>query len=207
MRVTFTVVLHVVSLRAIQREILWETQLIAFLAHGVGVTALTCCALAGVVSSAPTRTPSATPSPSPPPPPEEHTCNFEFYMEVYNYEVANGLFQAHQNCVASIDDTQRQPFGPPSEFEIFKAVCKTQCRGYTDRIMRIESATDCDCSKFSLAGSPACPKTATDILCKVIGICHDSVQYQLTYCGDTVCGRQVDNTLGEDSWRKCFGFA
>ncbi len=102
-------------------------------------------------------------------------------------------------CRLSLDSTKRQPFGPPSQWELFNAVCKTACRSYTDRVERIRTATDCDCALFN---PPSCPMTTTDLLCKVVQFCYESGPYQRTYCDDHACGRQATN---EDTWRNCFG--
>ncbi len=129
--------------------------------------------------------------------PEETRCNYAFYQEVLAFEVQQGLYETQLACKNQLDALKRQPFGPPSQWELFNGVCKRACRSYTDRIQRLAVSTDCECSKFN---PPACPKTAIDLLCKIVEFCYVSTVYQNTFCADIACGRQATN---EDSWRQC----
>lgn len=129
--------------------------------------------------------------------PEEDQCNYDFYLEILDYELANGFLEAQIACESYLDKLQRLQFGPPTQWEIFNTVCKTACRTYYDRWQRVVSESNCDCTKFTYS---SCPPSVTDLLCSVVGFCYDWQTYFYNYCEDLACGRQANN---EDSWRHC----
>jgi hypothetical protein len=130
--------------------------------------------------------------------PEESVCNYDTYREVYDYEIDEGLYQREEACSAAIDNLRKQQFGPPTQWEIFNAVCKGDCRSYADRIARLAASTDCRCERI-VDTKYQCPNYPTDVLCNLVGYCYDWAAYDKSYCQPDSCARYAKS---EDDWRK-----
>jgi len=148
------------------------------------------------------QTTSPTPSPMPTPTmtpglPEEQRCNYDAYVQAVDFEIGEGLAVREVQCKDSIDNLRKLQFGPPTEWEMFNAICKGECRSYSDRLLRIRSASNCDCARIQDA-TYQCFYTATDYLCQLLQICHDFDEYISSYCLADSCGRFASS---EDEWR------
>jgi hypothetical protein len=128
---------------------------------------------------------------------EEEVCNYDTYREVYDYEIDEGLYEREEACTAAVDNLRKQQFGPPTQWEIFNAVCKGDCRSYADRISRLAAATDCRCERI-VDTKYQCPNYPTDVLCELVGYCYDWAAYDKAYCQPDSCGRYAKS---EDEWR------
>jgi hypothetical protein len=145
---------------------------------------------------------SASPTPFRP---EEQICQYNTYKRAYDFEIAELLDERAEDCRKSVEALTKLQFGPPTAWEVFNTICKGDCRAYSDRIARLLSATDCDCSRIASVRY-RCPATPTGFLCEEVEYCYNYDNYITEYCAENSCGRFATN---EDDWRiaraKCSG--
>ncbi len=129
-------------------------------------------------------------------------CDLSTYLLSFDHELENGLLEAEARCDESMRELASRRFGPPSQFEIFEAVCKTACHDYGARVQRLKEhgGEGCNCKVLQRLGyfTYSC-RTPTEYLCRRTGYCYDYEEYFADKCAPGACARWAP---AEAEWRQ-----
>jgi hypothetical protein len=122
---------------------------------------------------------------------DAQTC--AVYKAAYSYEsLLSGLFTLQEACRVNIQSLVKQPFGPPTAFQVMNMMCKGPCRKLADHVRRLDAVgkdTGCVCKE----AETRCPLQRVDMLCYTTGLCYEEEWYEDKVCASDACGRFITN--------------
>jgi hypothetical protein len=115
---------------------------------------------------------------------------------------ARGLSAASRACDATLFALSALAYAPPSDWQVFNALCRGACRDLSSRLARLDAldaATNCSCAP---AATRACPRPPAAMLCARAaaaggGACL-SAGAAAAWCAPAACGRRATD---EAAWR------